>query len=1030
MSTQLIVAVRRRAAAGLTALAVFAGLAVVAAAPAVAAPVQPVTFTAAGIYTVPVPAGAVAVTLVGLGAAGFRGDASAAGLSDGGAAGSGTQVAETLPVNSAFDVRPGDTLTVVVGAKGGGGQRGYNGGSIGGNGGNGGGATSIRAPAGLLLGAGGGGGGGGGGGSFAGQEGGAGGTDSPGTAGIQGGGPVAGMAGGFGSACGVGGTGQQSFGGAGETTGTLGNSGGGGGGGGEGFCGGGGGGSGDHGAGAATGGSGGGGGGAGASVYARDRVLNYQITAGTNVGDGSATITFDVAPPATLSSSSIAFSPLVVGTDSPQQLITITNGGDIPKVFDRIALNGADPADFFFSTGSCQFALLAGASCQLVAGFTPTAAGPRAATITFSADSGQDVQTIALTGMGQAAATATFDFTSIAFGNQPVGVRSAAQYVTMTNHGDVPLTFQSMVGAGDDQGEFSGDVGSCTTVLAAGSSCRLGASFDPAASGTRTAALKIVDSAADSPQTITLTGTGVTQRPATATLTANQLTFGNEAVGVISAPQLVTITNNGDLPLTFTGIAAAGANPADFSGVSHCPRTMPAGYSCQFGATFTPVAVGPRTAELQVIDSADPTPQTIVLTGSGIARPGAPTIESATPGDGTVSVTFAPPSDGGASIIDYTAVATDLTSPARGTQTATGSAGPITVRGLTNGDSYTVSVTARNAVGTGPASAASAAVTPASVPDAPATLTAVPGNAGVVLNWTAPPFDGGSPILGYQIYAGTRAGGESSTPLTAAPLPAAARSFAVKGLTNASTYYFTVRAVNAVGSSAATQEVSAGPVAALVISTAGMPGGRVGARYSVALAGAGGVQPYRWSLAGGSLPAGLTLSRTGRITGTPTRARTASFTLRVTDATGLLATRTLTLTVQPARRADLKITATRPDQFETGRRASIRFTVSNTGDAPTTSPTTVTVRLPAGVSDVHASGPGWAWTRSGTTVTFRHRGALVAGGHSSIVIDALVTAGGRRVLTTTAAVSPTGQTPGDNIATVRVTVCSPPRHAR
>lgn len=76
-------------------------------------------------------------------------------------------------------------------------------------------------------------------------------------------------------------------------------------------------------------------------------------------------------------------------------------------------------------------------------------------------------------------------------------------------------------------------------------------------------------------------------------------------------------------------------------------------------------------------------------------------------GNGQATVTFtAPANDGGSAITSYmvTSNPEDIT--------ATGTASPITVTGLTNGTSYTFAVTATNSVGTGPASAASNSVIP------------------------------------------------------------------------------------------------------------------------------------------------------------------------------------------------------------------------------------------------------------------------------------------------------------------------------
>lgn len=91
----------------------------------------------------------------------------------------------------------------------------------------------------------------------------------------------------------------------------------------------------------------------------------------------------------------------------------------------------------------------------------------------------------------------------------------------------------------------------------------------------------------------------------------------------------------------------------------------------------------------------------------GLAAPGAPTIGTATPGVASASVTFtAPASNGGSPITGYRVTS----SP--GGITATGSASPINVTGLTAAQAYTFTVAAQNAVGFGPESAPSNSATP------------------------------------------------------------------------------------------------------------------------------------------------------------------------------------------------------------------------------------------------------------------------------------------------------------------------------
>jgi predicted phage tail protein len=119
----------------------------------------------------------------------------------------------------------------------------------------------------------------------------------------------------------------------------------------------------------------------------------------------------------------------------------------------------------------------------------------------------------------------------------------------------------------------------------------------------------------------------------------------------------------------------------------------------------------------------------------------------------------------------------------------------ITLTGLTNGTAYTFKVSATNAAGTGPQSAASNAVTPAGPPAAPTNVAATAHASSAAVSWTAP-ADGGSPLTSYTVtpFIGTAA--QTPTTVTGSP---PATSVTVSGLSAGTTYTFKVSATNAVG---------------------------------------------------------------------------------------------------------------------------------------------------------------------------------------------------------------------------------------
>jgi hypothetical protein len=330
------------------------------------------------------------------------------------------------------------------------------------------------------------------------------------------------------------------------------------------------------------------------------------------------------APAVSFSPTSLGFGSRAVGTSSAAQTVTLTNSGNAALTITAIALNGSNAGDYG-QTNTCPVSpatLAAGANCAISVTFTPTATGSRTANLSVTDNAGGSPQTVPLTGSGTAPAV-TLTPTSLTFASQTVGTTSAAKTATLTNSGTAPLAITGIAVAGANAGDFA-QTNTCPlspATLGVNATCTISVTFSPGASGSRSAGVSIADNAANTPQSLGLSGTGSSPAPAV-TLTPPSLSFGSQQVGTSSSAQSTTIQNTGTAPLTISAIATTGTNAADYTQSNNCPTSpsmLAVNATCTISVIFGPTAAGTRTAAVSMTDNASNSPQTIALTGTGTA---------------------------------------------------------------------------------------------------------------------------------------------------------------------------------------------------------------------------------------------------------------------------------------------------------------------------------------------------------------------------------------------------------------------------
>ncbi|MHB1583419.1 MAG: beta strand repeat-containing protein [Acidimicrobiales bacterium] len=372
---------------------------------------------------------------------------------------------------------------------------------------------------------------------------------------------------------------------------------------------------------------------------------------GTGLAD-----TFSVTPP------NHDFGTVADGTSAAPQVFDVTNTSGATVTPTVTSLAGPNAGDFHFVSDSCSGSpLTASSSCQVAVDFGPSGLGAESAVFMVSAP-GSSSASILVKGTGGPAGTLGLSSSMLTFGPTQLGTSSPSQQITVTNNGGTAVTFPSNPAYHlSDPTDFSviGDTCSLAT-LAPTATCALDVVFDPSLGstvGALNSSLALADSAAGSPQMVSLTGTS-TAVPVNGGLVTSApfLAFGNQGVGTKSGDLPLTVTNDGSSSMTLGAPAVVGSQSTDFpidnAGSDPCDgATLLTNQTCTVQVAFDPSQLGIESATLQIPFDGVTGTLSVPLSGVGTA----PTTVTVAPNPvdlGTVTL-------GGASTVAQVTVTND-----------------------------------------------------------------------------------------------------------------------------------------------------------------------------------------------------------------------------------------------------------------------------------------------------------------------------------------------------------------------------------
>ncbi|MGB9031220.1 MAG: choice-of-anchor D domain-containing protein [Acidobacteriaceae bacterium] len=234
----------------------------------------------------------------------------------------------------------------------------------------------------------------------------------------------------------------------------------------------------------------------------------------THYNSASKTVPLTVTsgPLVTISPTNISFGTNIYQGSILAKTVTISNTGNATLTFSGdplIAILSGGNSNEFATVNLCPKTLAAGKSCTMVVGFvagpfyTPQTAMLK---ITDNAYSSPQIVNLSATVIDP---VASFSVNSpLNFGTVKAKSGVASKPITITSVGGTALSITKVAIAGADSGDYS-ETDSCTgKTLNPKATCSITVTFKPTAKGSRTATLVVTDNAQNSPQSISLSGTG------------------------------------------------------------------------------------------------------------------------------------------------------------------------------------------------------------------------------------------------------------------------------------------------------------------------------------------------------------------------------------------------------------------------------------------------------------------------------------------------------------------------------------------